>query len=201
MTAHFVIEASRSEVRAFVPADVMATDRSLARRHVVRARRLSGVATIEIDEDRREVRCRIEVEIPGEALSVDPPRLREELGWETIPAEERAAMKRSLREETSLWLAEHPSLHFRARRCDLGTPGVVVVRGELGIRGVTRQLDVPMNVSVDRGSLEAAGVFEVRPEDFGMRPRAGPRAGIRLGRTVTVAFQVFARRASLPPQI
>jgi polyisoprenoid-binding protein YceI len=72
-----------------------------------------------------------------------------------------------LRSEGFLYVERFPTITFESTRVERDGGHLVLV-GRLSIRGVTREVRVPVEVSVADGRLEARGRFDINREDFGV---------------------------------
>jgi len=72
-----------------------------------------------------------------------------------------------LRSEGFLYVERFPTITFESTRVERDG-GHLVLMGRLSIRGVTREVRVPVEVSVADGRLEARGRFDINREDFGV---------------------------------
>jgi polyisoprenoid-binding protein YceI len=72
-----------------------------------------------------------------------------------------------LRSEDFLYVQRFPSITFESTRMDRDGGRLVLV-GQLTLRGVTREVRVPVEVNVVDGRLEARGRFEINRDDYGV---------------------------------
>lgn len=73
-----------------------------------------------------------------------------------------------LRSEDFLYVERFPTITFESTRVERDGGRLVLV-GRLSIRGVTRDVRVPVDVNVTDGKLEARGRFDINREDYGVR--------------------------------
>jgi hypothetical protein len=71
----------------------------------------------------------------------------------------------------------------------------VVVKGDLTIHGVTRQVEAPGTITVKDGAVSAESVFEVAPEDYDIAIPAVVRENIAKSMRIEVKvdYQLFTR--------
>jgi len=72
-----------------------------------------------------------------------------------------------LRSEDFLYVERFPTITFESTRVERDGARLLLV-GRLTLRGVTREVRVPVEVSVADGRLEARGRFEINRDDYGV---------------------------------
>jgi polyisoprenoid-binding protein YceI len=72
-----------------------------------------------------------------------------------------------LRSEDFLYVERFPTITFESTRVERDGGRLVLV-GPLTLRGVTREVRVPVEVSVADGRLEARGRFEINRDEYGV---------------------------------
>ena len=153
-------------VQVFKDPDTLAA--ALSHDHVVRAGKLSGVFTWDVDDASA---CVIEVDVPVSGLVVDPPKLRARVGLDgTLSDKQRGEVAKNMRAKSQLWGSKHPHIRFRSTRCESMSGGKVRVHGDLTIRGQTAREVVVLKIDADETSLVATGSFKARATDFGFAP-------------------------------
>ncbi len=173
-----------------VRRDPEALGSSLSHDHVVHASGWRG--TIIHSPDRPEL-CSVELEIEVAGLVADDPTLRERAELPDGPSSrDRREIEANLRAEGQLDAARHPAIRFASRSVARGGDGLVV-RGELSIRGRTREIEVPVEVSVSGDVLMASGRFEATHSDFGFEPYSAMLGALRNDQALEFAFEVRAK--------
>jgi polyisoprenoid-binding protein YceI len=134
---------------------------------------------------------RAAVVIPTGSLRIDSPRARELAGLGPggpSPSEVREIQQKMLGPRL-LSAANHPRIRFQVAEVRRDGEGGLLVKGPLTIRGVTRNITVPVRVSA-RGpnAYRFEGKFQVKQTDYGMKPESVAGA-------VTVKDQVDVRFA------
>ena len=104
-------------------------------------------------------------------LKPDDPSVRSRVGLVAAgPTEgQRQEILDHIWSEAQLFLEQFATISFRSTSIS-GTTGDVHVKGKFTLRGVTRQIDVPMHLSRIDGGLRAKGRFKIRQSDFGYAP-------------------------------
>jgi polyisoprenoid-binding protein YceI len=70
----------------------------------------------------------------------------------------------------------------------------VQVTGDLDIRGVTREVVVPMEVVLDGDTLTAKGRSTIRHDQFGLVPVTAGGGTVRVRNEIEIAFEIVAER-------
>lgn len=70
----------------------------------------------------------------------------------------------------------------------------VLVTGDLAICGVTREVVVPMAVTLDGDSLIANGRSTIRHDQFGLKPVTAAGGTVRVSNELEIEFSIVARR-------
>jgi polyisoprenoid-binding protein YceI len=162
----YTVNAGNSSlyVQVFKDADTMGA--GLSHDHVMLARGWSGTVRWH-PSDASE--CLIEVSLPVSKLAVDTASMRSAVGYDSeLSDSQRETVKKNMLARDQLDAGSHPNITFRSTSCS-GTTGTVQVTGSLSIRGVSKQITVPLSVSLD-GGFSARGSFRARHSDFGFQP-------------------------------
>jgi polyisoprenoid-binding protein YceI len=72
---------------------------------------------------------------------------------------------------------------------------VVVLNGELALRGVTRDQPVSARVTLKGDTLRAAGEFSVRQSDYEIKPVSAAGGTVKLKDELKLSFDVTARKS------
>ncbi|HEX5748191.1 MAG TPA: YceI family protein [Archangium sp.] len=146
---------------------------SLGHDHVVRATDWWG--SLAFDPANLSA-CAVTVTVQVEGLDPERDEMRDLTGQEHVPLSDREQIREHLRAKEQLNLEEHKSIEFTSKSCALtgekGRDGrsVVAVTGDLTLRGVTREVVLPLEVAVDEERVAARGVLSTRHSDFGFEP-------------------------------
>lgn len=95
-----------------------------------------------------------------------------------------------LRSEDFFWVERHPTITFESVRVE-GGGGRASVGGRLTLRGVSREISVPLEVELGERTLVARGAFEIRRMDHGMTYQSWLNP---VGDVVRIAFTFRATR-------
>lgn len=146
---------------------------SLGHDHVVRATRWDG--SIQFDPANL-AGCAVSVTVAVEGLDPERDEMRDLIGQDRVSGSDRDQIREHLRGEEQLNLAKYDTLQFTSTSCELmgerGAAGAaqVSVRGDLTVRGVTREVSLPLEVALDEERVAARGALTARHQDFGFEP-------------------------------
>ena len=76
-----------------------------------------------------------------------------------------------LRSEDFFHVTRFPQITFTSRRVALAN-GKVLITGDLTLRGVSREVTVPVDLELSAGVLRARGEFTIRMSEYGMTYRS-----------------------------
>lgn len=161
----------------------------LAHDHVIVAAAWSGTVTWGGPNG-----CGGEVRVPVDALQADPPDWRARLGvGEPIAERDRRSIRKSMLGESQLDADAHPWIVFQALRCDDAG-----LHGRLTIRGVGKEVTVPLDGNADANLLRAKGTFTARATDFGFQPYSAFLGAVRNRDEMTFTLDVVGRLLTPP---
>lgn len=146
---------------------------SLGHDHVVRATQWEG--SLQIDPANL-AGCAISVTVAVEGLDPERDEMRDLIGQDRVSTSDRDGIREHLRGEDQLNLAKYDTLRFTSKSCELlserGAAGASQVRvlGEMTVRGVAREVSLPLEVALDEERVAARGVLTARHQDFGFEP-------------------------------
>ncbi|MGE5128034.1 MAG: YceI family protein [Sphingomonadaceae bacterium] len=136
------------------------------------------------------------LEIPVEALTVDPAAARAQEGKEfaaQVSAEARQGTREHMLGEEVLDAPRHPVI--RVESVALSGPHwnpTVVAR--VTLRGATRELKFPAAVVEQGARLTVIASFALRQSDFGIEPYSALGGGLRVADEIRVRIRLEARR-------
>lgn len=100
-------------------------------------------------------------------------------------------------DELVLEAAKYPEITFKSTavtgRLDQGR-FVVKITGDLTLHGITRSIEIPATVSVNRDTMRAVGEFEIDRKDFNVTATNAFHGLVRVKHDVKFAFDIVARR-------
>jgi polyisoprenoid-binding protein YceI len=157
--------------------------------HIIRAGSFTG--TVEWDSAEPEA-ARFVLEVDAASLSV----IDEDTG---LSDDDRATVQDRM-ETDVLALAEHSTIAFtstrvRIKRSDSDEHGLEV-SGDLALRGVRRELDIPLTLSFDaeRNTVIARGKIELDSEAWGVPQIAALGGSVKTDTKLGLEFEIVALR-------
>jgi polyisoprenoid-binding protein YceI len=107
----------------------------------------------------------------------------------------RQSIESALREDV-LETAKFPEIVFKSKSVTSERRGDgtfdVRLAGELTLHGVKKAITIPARVSVDKGTLHAIGVIELRQTDYKITPFSFVSGTVGIRDVVTLSFDIIA---------
>ncbi|MCJ7452461.1 MAG: YceI family protein [Steroidobacteraceae bacterium] len=158
--------------------------------HVVTSGGETGVAWV----GRDPAESGFEIRIPVASLLVDDPAARAAAGQEfagEVPDAAREGTYRNMTRPEVLDVAEFPEIIVRCAGL-AGTWEQPVAAADLTIRGVTRRVDVPVELTRSVDTLSARGSLRIRQTDFRITPFSVGGGAIQVGDELDLSFEIVA---------
>lgn len=179
-------DSQRLEIRVYREGSLA----SLGHDHVVSARDVRGYALVPRDRSQ----ARADVYLPVESLLVDAPEAAAEAGIASnLSQEDIDATRRHMLEDV-LASAQYPFLLIHGV-CRTGTPRCETLDARITLHGVTRALEIPVELESGSNRLVVSGHFSVLHSDFGMTPYSILGGAMRVKNRIDVKFRFEARPA------
>ena len=162
--------------------------------HVVTTSSLSGHLWVHPELER----SKFEIQMPVSSLVVDDERLRAQHGAEFsshISQEDIAKTRRNMLGPNVLDAERFPLVHVRSAGIVRTSEGLNVV-ARITLKGVERDVLVPIELARDGRLLRAKGQFDIRQSDFGIKPFSVALGALAVQDLLHVELQITARRAS-----
>ncbi len=178
-------EASSLEVSVF-RAGLLS---GLAHDHTIAAREISGRVVLDLA---RPAAGSVSLEAPARALAVADANVSDD---------DRRSIEESMKGEV-LEVEKFPTISFRSTGVEAleVAPGrlKVKVRGDLTLHGVTRAVEVPVDLLVEGTVLRAAGSVPLKQTDHGIKPFQAALGSITVKDEVKVSFRIIAKVEPAP---
>jgi polyisoprenoid-binding protein YceI len=158
--------------------------------HVVTSGEETGVAWVGGDP----AQSGFEIRIPVASLVVDDPAARAAAGEDfagEVPDAAREGTYRNMTRPEVLGVAEFPDITVRCAGL-AGSWERPVAAADLTIRGVTRRVDVPIELERSVDTLTARGSLRIRQTDFGITPFSIGGGAIQVGDELDLSFVIVA---------
>lgn len=185
--APYKVDPAKSQLVVQVFKEGVAS--SLAHDHVVQATQISG--TIEYDPA-SVTTSSIQVEAKSASLQADAPALRKQFGLTSeLGEDDRKQVEANMKGDDQLNVAKYPTISFKSTGITVGTtPGDVLVKGNLTLRGVTKAVSFPAKVKMDGANFVGEGKLKIKQNDFGYEPYSALMGAIRNQNEVVLNLKV-----------
>lgn len=182
----FLIDEAASELRIVVyPDGALAR---LGHAHVIGGPVVSGrIVLAELWED-----SALRLTIDLRDLEVDRPAWRRDEGFERDPSDAAiAGTRENLRSEAVLDVANHPSIEVES----LGLAGPrwqPDIDLRIRLRGVARELTVPLALTLSNERILAIGKLSLRQSEFGLEPFSVAGGQLAVADRIDMRFRIVA---------
>jgi len=164
----------------------------LGHNHVLSSRSLSGDAWLHPDFSRSG----FQIILPVESLVIDDAQTRAAHGQEfaaQVPQKDIDGTRRNLMKPEVLDGERFPQIRLVSSTIT-GTASAPKVMAHVTIKEVTRELEIPLSLSVQRSRLEASGEFDILQSAFGITPFSVALGALQVQDRLHVTYRVVARR-------
>ncbi len=152
--------------------------------HVIASRTLAGF--VAPDAGRADLHFRLD------QMTVDESALRTQAGLDTQPDADAIAGTRNNMLTKVLEAEHYPVVALRVER--LGSAGAAsLVRLGVTLHGVTRHVDVPVQIERSAKSIAASGTLRLKQTDFGITPMSVLGGAMSVQDEMELAFKIVAR--------
>jgi polyisoprenoid-binding protein YceI len=135
-----------------------------------------------------------EIHVPVASFVVDDPEARAAAGPEfpgVVPDDARSGTTANMLRAEVLDAEHYPEIVVRSVSV-IGTWQQSVARTLIRLRGVERDIDVPVALTVVGDTFEATGAFQIRQTDFGITPFSVANGAIQVADIVKLNFRIVA---------
>ena len=165
---NYALQTGSSSLYVQVFKDTTTAASGISHDHVMRASGWTGTARWDPANPQD---CKIEISVPVEKLVVDPPKLREAVGYDVNLSDgQRGDVRKNMLSKDQLNSAKHSVISFSATSCKVASAGKVDVSGKLTIKGSSKPITIRMTLDADASSFSASGGFKVKGSDYGLEP-------------------------------
>lgn len=177
--------SQRLEIRVYREGSLA----SLGHDHLVSATDVRGYALVPRDRSL----ARVDVYLPVDSLVVDRPGVGAEAGVASdLSQEDIDATRRHMLEDV-LASAQYPFVVIHGV-CRKGTPLCETLVARITLHGVTRAVEIPVQLELGNDRLLVSGRFSVLHSDFGMVPYSILGGALRVKDRIDVTFGFEASR-------
>lgn len=110
--------------------------------------------------------------------------------------QQKGIIKKEL-DEIVLETAKYPEITFRSTSVEgRMTNGAfhVLIRGDLTLHGVTRPIEIPATVTIDRNTMRARGEFKLNRKRFGVNATDAFHGLVRVRHTLKFVFDIIGEK-------
>lgn len=189
--AHYVVHAELSDVRFLVyRAGALA---SFGHDHVIQAKDIHGDVYLAKDFQTSG----FSLTLPVAGFVVDDPKARSEEGPDFAKQPSASAVDgthKNMLSEGLLDAAHFPEVHIRSVKL-VGPESGPATTVRIELRGVARDLSVPIHVENSGDTLSVNGAFDLKQSDFGITPFSALGGGLQVADALRVRFRLVAQKA------
>jgi polyisoprenoid-binding protein YceI len=113
------------------------------------------------------------------------------------PAKDVPEVQRVMLSERVLDVAKYPTIVFRSQHVDVGRPAGESIHlrvvGDMTLHGVTRRIDVPVDVKLGPDRLTGTGSVIIKQTTFGIQPVSAGLGTVKVKDEVSVSFTFAAQ--------
>ena len=189
-TVHYAIRPGLSEVRLLVyRAGPLA---SFGHNHVIRATHIQG--DIYLGSDLQH--SGFTLTLPVKDLQVDDPVMRAVEGPDFAKQPSNQAIQgtyQNMLGPGELDAAQYPDIHIRSVSF-IGPEWEPDATVRIELRGVQRDLTVPISLQRCDNQLIVSGAFQIKQSDFGIRPFSILGGGLQVADAIKIRFHLVTQR-------
>jgi hypothetical protein len=186
----YVLDAAASQVRIYAYRGGRAA--RAGHNHVLSVPAFTGYAFLPA-QDYSQARFNLQFRL--DQLVLDDPQARKDAGGAfagELDADSIQGTRQHMLGERNLDAARYPLVTLRSTAV-AGEPPRLVATVEVNLHGVSRELLVPLELSVDGDTLEASGAFALRQTDFGAQPYSVLGGLIAVEDPVSIQFHLVGK--------
>lgn len=168
----------------------------LGHNHVIAARGMEGSLRLAEPLEKSSFVLRL----PVARFTVDEPRLRATAGEDfaaAVPESARAGTRSNMLGSALLDAEHYPDILLQSQSVRRNGQGfVATVR--VSVRGMQRDITLPLTLQRDAHSLAVSGALELRQSELGLTPFAVMMGALQVQDAMHLRFRVVARPAAKP---
>jgi polyisoprenoid-binding protein YceI len=164
----------------------------LGHNHALSSQSVTGDLHLHPDLSKTQLR----LSLPVASLDVDDAAVRATEGEDfaaSVPQDAREGTKRNLLRADVLDAEHFPTIDLQASAV-AGTRNAPQLTMRIALKGVTRELLVPVTVEESGSTLVAAGEFSIKQTDFGITPFSVALGALQVQDAVRIRFRLVAEK-------
>lgn len=186
----YTVDPARSQLRILVfRGGALAR---LGHNHVISTRGINGRVWVHSDPSRSA----FELSFPVAELVVDDAEARREAGAEfakEVPERDKEGTRRNMLSPAVLDAERYPDVRIVSGRI-AGSAQSPRITALITLKDVTREVEVPAQVSIDGEKLTASGELDLRQSDFGIEPFKVALGALQVEDKLHVRYHLLATR-------
>ncbi|MCA9544760.1 MAG: YceI family protein [Myxococcales bacterium] len=161
----------------------------MAHDHVIRASEVRGQVTYDPAAPHTMA---LQVTVPTATLQADPARVRHQYGLPAdIGDDDRKAVEKNMKGRYQLDVAKYPEITFKLTLA-ARVGGKFIVEGDLSIRGQTKRVNLPVEITADGQRFVGTGEVRVHHRDFGFEPYSAALGAVRNQEKIDLILKLAA---------
>jgi len=188
--ATYELDASKTELVALLAAGGLP---GVGHPHVVAASQVTG--TIVWDAESPESSS-VKVSFPTAGLKADAAALRKREGMGDLSDKQRDGVNNNMREDDQLSPKLFPTISFASTSVKRVSGDQLEVTGKLSIRGVEKEITMPVTVREQDGVLTGTGNAVIRHTDFKFKPYSAALGMVKNEDEITLKVKLVGRKAA-----
>ncbi len=166
--------------------------------HVIVATKVTGKIVYDADDPGAAT---ISVSFPTDGLRADDPQLRKREGMKDVSDGSREGVNENMRGDDQLNPKLFPSISFTSTAVkDIGH-GQLEVSGKLSIRGVEKDISLPVTVKVKDGELVGQGALLIKHSDFKFKPYSAALGAVKNLDEIALKMKLVGRAKDEPKTV
>jgi polyisoprenoid-binding protein YceI len=162
----------------------------LAHNHVVHAPDFSGSVQFDAQNPGNDS---IRVEVHTATLTVDDFARRKQFGETGLPSDDELAdITKNLRSEDQLYVERYPTMGFVSNKVEKTAEGAYKVTGKLTIRGVTKEVSFPAQVTMEGTNFRSKAELKFKQSNFGYKPYSAMFGAVRVADEAILFLDIVA---------
>jgi polyisoprenoid-binding protein YceI len=187
---HFTIDSQRSQVLVLVYRD--GPMGHLGHNHVIAVRSLNGSVEMASDPEQSA----FQMDFPVEAMSVDEPQLRAQLGADfqtTVDEAAIAGTREHMLGSALLNSKQYPQIHLQSLQIR-SAAGELQATTRIQVRDTTAQAQIPVTLQYSGEDLMVSGEFDLTHSQLGLTPYSVALGALRVAERLHVQYRLLAHR-------
>ena len=186
----YELDASKTELIALLAPGGLP---GLAHPHVVVASQVTGSIVWDAESP---AGSSVKLTFPTSGLRADDANLRKRESMGELSDKQREEINGNMRDEDQLSPKLFPNISFASTSVKPAADGTLEVKGKLSIRGVEKELTMPVTVKEKDGQFIGTGNAVIRHTDFKFKPYSAALGAVKNQDEITLKVRLVGNRAA-----